>query len=111
MARKPVAWMKIYTPSGAYVASCNDFAAAAALMAFYGAGAEIRNGHSATNALWREGHESFSAATHPGQVEHTVRERVAPSATDPVGERHRRAQEDLESTRSLVRSMIARGPR
>jgi len=45
MSKKPVAWMKVYDPAGNYVASCVAAEAGAALMAMYGDGAEIRNGH------------------------------------------------------------------
>lgn len=61
MAKKPVAWIKIYNPSGEYRASCVDYTDAAALCALYGDGAEARNGHAKKNAIWREGEEAQSA--------------------------------------------------
>lgn len=76
MAAKPVAWMKIYTPCGRYIASCNDAAAAAVLMAFYGNGAEIRNGHATKNAIWREGKESQSAAESYDFVTNVIYDRT-----------------------------------
>lgn len=82
MSLKPVAWMKIYTPAGHYVASCNDESAAAALMAFYGDGAEIRNGHAKKNAIWREGSESQAAGESYDFVVNTIHERTRP--IDPV---------------------------
>ena len=60
----PVAWMKIYDPEGNFQASCVDIAAAAALMGFYGNGAEIRNGHAKKHAVWREGSETQTAGGH-----------------------------------------------
>ena len=60
--KKPVAWMKIYTADGDYVASCVDGGCAAALMAMLGTGATIRNGHARKNTLWCEGAEAHSAA-------------------------------------------------
>jgi hypothetical protein len=60
--KKPVAWMKIYTAQGDYVASCVDTGCAAALMSMLGDGATIRNGHTLKHTLWREGSETHSAA-------------------------------------------------
>lgn len=48
---------KIFDPQGAYRGAVNELEAAAALMAFYGEGAQVRVGHSARNVLWHEGHE------------------------------------------------------
>lgn len=60
--KKPVAWMKIYTAQGDYVASCVDAGCAAALMSMLGTGATIRNGHARKNIVWTEGREARSAA-------------------------------------------------
>lgn len=60
--RKPVAWIKIYSPTGEYRASCVDYTDAAALCGLYGPGAEARNGHAKRNVIWREGHEEQLAA-------------------------------------------------
>lgn len=62
MAKKPVAWIKIYSPSGEYRASCVCYTDAAALCGLYGHGAEARNGHAKKNAIWREGFEEQLAS-------------------------------------------------
>lgn len=81
MVKKPIAWMKIYTQSGGYVASCNDYAAAAALMAFYGDGAEIRNGHAKKNVVWREGSEDQPAGESYDYVASVLQKRTTASGT------------------------------
>lgn len=53
---------KIYDASDAYQASCHEIEAAAALMAFYGAGATIRIDHSKKYTVWHEGAETQPAA-------------------------------------------------
>lgn len=60
--RKPVAWIKIYSPTGEYRASCVDYTDAAALCALYGHGSEARSGHAKKNTIWREGFEEKLAA-------------------------------------------------
>jgi hypothetical protein len=52
---------KIYA-NNKYQASCHEVEAAAALVAFYGNGSEIRAEHSSAWTLWKEGQESQSAA-------------------------------------------------
>lgn len=47
--------LKVYTPSGSYVAACKFPQDAGLLAAKYGNGATIRHGHR--NVVWREGHE------------------------------------------------------
>lgn len=53
---------KVFNPEGEYVASCKHIEDAAALVANYGNGATIRDGHSPKNAVWTEGKESQPAA-------------------------------------------------
>lgn len=52
--------LKVYSPSGEYVASCKHAEDAAALVSLYGDGATIRVGHRRT--VWTEGAELQSAA-------------------------------------------------
>jgi hypothetical protein len=112
MQKKPVAWMKIYSPSGNYVAACNDAAAAASLMAFYGDGAEIRNGHAKRNVVWREGSESQRAAESYDFVETVIRNRVEPITLNTFdAEQARRVDSGLEQARATVRAMLSRKAR
>ncbi len=108
MATKPVAWMKIYTPSGDYVASCSDLAAAAVLMAFYGAGAEVRNGHSKKRAIWREGAEKQSAGESYDFMTATIIERTTGTNTPMQDDAHAAAaQRSLEQAKAGVRRVLA----
>lgn len=111
MAKKPVAWMKIYTPSGDYVASCNDYAAAAVLVAFYGDGAEIRNGHAKKNAIWREGCEEQPAGESYDYVASILQQRTTESdtgLTENQQKQEEHAQAGLEQARNYARSVLAR---
>lgn len=58
MANTPV--LKIYSPSGKYVASCKYREDAAILVGHYPAGARVRLGHSGP-VLWHEGYEEHRA--------------------------------------------------
>lgn len=51
---------KVFNADGVYVASCKFLEDAAALVAFNGAGAQIRDGH--TRIIWSEGSEMQPAA-------------------------------------------------
>jgi hypothetical protein len=105
----PVAWMKVYDANGNYQASCVDIAAAAALMSFYGNGAEIRNGHAKKSVLWREGSESQPAGESYDFVVGTVQSRTFSEETEPTPEQKaqdERAQASLEQTRATVRRMM-----
>lgn len=108
MSKKPVAWMKIYAPSGIYVASCNDPAAAAALMSFYGDGAEIRNGHAKRNVVWKEGAELQRAGESYDYVSALIHDRT--TTADPVvdEEQARRVESGLEQSRATAREMLSR---
>ena len=53
---------KVFNPSGEYVASCKHAEDAAAVVALYGDGAQIRTSHSKRDTVWVEGEESDSAA-------------------------------------------------
>lgn len=64
MAASPI-W-KIYDAAGAYQAACHEAEAAACLVSFYGAGAEIRYAHGPT--VWREGEEIQPAAESYDEV-------------------------------------------
>jgi hypothetical protein len=72
----PVAWIKVYGPAGDYRASCVFEDDAAVLCAVLGAGSEARNGHAKKNAIWREGHESQSAAESYDHAANVMRERM-----------------------------------
>jgi len=52
---------KIFSPLGEYVASCVHLEDAAALVALYGDGAQVRDGHTKKSTLWTEGAEQISA--------------------------------------------------
>lgn len=110
MSKKPVAWMKIYDPAGNYVASCVAAEAGAALMAMYGDGAEIRNGHSKKNAIWREGFEAQPAGESYDFVSLVVADRTTAKDVPLSAEEQRRsdsAQAGLEQARETVRRMLA----
>jgi hypothetical protein len=110
MSKKPVAWMKIYDPAGNYVASCVAAEAGAALMAMYGDGAEIRNGHSKKNAIWREGFEAQPAGESYDFVSLVVADRTTAKDVPLSAEEQRRsdsAQAGLEQARATVRRMLA----
>ncbi|WP_147464684.1 hypothetical protein [Pseudomonas cannabina] len=110
MSKKPVAWMKVYDPAGNYVASCVAAEAGAALMSLYGKGAEIRNGHSKKNAVWREGFEEQLAGESYDFVALIVADRTT-TKDQPLSEeeqrRYDRAQEGLEQARATVRRVLA----
>lgn len=64
MARSP-RW-KVYSPTGEYVAACRYVEDAAAVVALYGDGAHIRDGHGArvyTNGTDGDASESYDAVT------------------------------------------------
>lgn len=106
-----VAWMKIYDPEGKYQASCVDVAGAAALMSFYGTGAEIRNGHSKKKCLWKEGAEDQPAGESYDFVIETINSRMTTAnstATPQEAARDARTQASLEQTRAAVRAMLAK---
>ena len=63
---------KIFNPGGEYVASCKYAEDAAALMALYGDGAEIRTEHAKSTTVWREGAEQQSAGESYDFVASTV---------------------------------------
>lgn len=110
MSKKPVASMKIYDPSGNYVASCVQPEAGAALMAMYGKGAEIRNGHAKKNVIWREGSEAQPAGDSFDFVASVCNARVTavdtPLSADQL-KREESAQVGLEQARATVRRMLA----
>ena len=110
MSKKPVAWMKIYDPAGNYVASCVAAEAGAALMAMYGEGAEIRNGHSKRNDIWREGFEAQPAGESYDFVALVVADCTTAKDVALTEEEQRRsdsAQAGLEQARATVRRMLA----
>jgi len=53
--------LKLFNPRGEFVASFKYAEDAAALLAFYGSGATLRNGHAKKDTLFHEGHEELSA--------------------------------------------------
>lgn len=59
MAKAP--HLKIYNSVGDYIGCVKHYEDAACLIASYGAGAEVRLGHSRKHVLWREGDEGFPA--------------------------------------------------
>lgn len=63
---------KIFDAHRKYQASTHDLAAAAALMAFYGDGATIRDGHRAEDTAWTEGAEVQLAGESYDFVTNTI---------------------------------------
>jgi hypothetical protein len=66
--------LKVYNPSGDYVAACKHGEDAAAIVAGSGDGATIRLGHS--RVVWREGAESFVAGESYDGVANLIAERI-----------------------------------
>lgn len=115
MAKKtkplPVAWMKVYDRDSNYVSSCVSYHAAAALMAFYGDGAQVRNGHTRKRVIWSEGKEAISASGHLESVVNIMTARVTPEPvemTPAMIESDRRLVEDMQKTKAIVRAMLAK---
>ena len=61
---------KVYSPQGEYVAACKHLEDAAALVALYGSGASISEGHG--KKLWTEGQEDQPAGESYDHVRETV---------------------------------------
>lgn len=59
-----------------YQAAVKDIYIAAMIVAFMGAGAQIRDGHSPKCIVWREGYEAQSAGESYDYTESVVMERV-----------------------------------
>lgn len=105
--RIPVAWMKVYSASGDYLAACVDAGSAAAVVALAGDGATIRNGHAKKSVIWAEGSEKQPAFESYDFVEETIRDRTTAGPVVRDAEQDKRIANGLESTKALVRAMIA----
>lgn len=71
---------KVYNPQGEYVAACKHVEDAACLVAFYGDGATIRDGHGIRGIVWHEGKEGQPAAESYDHVaEHVHNQRALPA--------------------------------
>jgi hypothetical protein len=68
--------LKIYNPAGEYVASCKYGEDAAMIIACYGDGATIRNGHSKRSIVWTEGAEDFNASESYDGVAGVIANRI-----------------------------------
>lgn len=68
--------LKVYNPSGEYVATCKYGEDAACLAAMYGDGATIRDGHNSKNCVWKEGAEEFPAGESYDRVAELIQERI-----------------------------------
>ncbi len=66
---------KVYDSAGQYQAACKEIEAAASLVAFYGDGATIRDGHA--SILWIEGRNGWAGESF---------DRVAQLITNELGE-------------------------
>ena len=53
--------LKIFNSEGEYIGCVKHFEDAACLVASYGTGASVRDGHSKKCTIWTEGAEEFSA--------------------------------------------------
>lgn len=73
--------LKVYNPSGDYVAACKCGEDAACLVALYGDGASIRFGHSKGRTVWTEGAEEFPAGESYDRVAALIFERLASRRT------------------------------
>jgi hypothetical protein len=71
---------KVFSATGEYLAATKRPEEAAAVVAFLGDGAEIRDGHAKTNCVWREGSESQSASESVDFVAELVWARVGGEA-------------------------------
>jgi hypothetical protein len=78
---------KVYA-NGKYQAACHEVEAAAALVAFYGKGAEIRAEHSSSWTLWTEGLEKQFASESYDYVAQTCARRL----------HHKQIQSDKKNT-------------
>jgi len=67
---------KVFTPQGEYIAAVKRPEEGAALMAFLGDGAELRDGHSKRFTVWREGAEAQPAGESYDHVAQTVWDRI-----------------------------------
>lgn len=65
---------KVYNPDGKYVASCVHEEDAACLIAMYGKGAQIRDGH--VKKVWIEGEEAQPAGESYDFVAYTIENRT-----------------------------------
>jgi len=77
MSKRPVAWLKVYSRDGNYLASCVEPEGAAALVAMAATGATIRNGHALKNVVWTEGKEAQPAGESYDLVAQTIIERTS----------------------------------
>jgi hypothetical protein len=66
---------KLYNPQGGYVAACKHLEDAACLVALYGTGATIRDGHSKADVVWTEGAEAFPAGESYDRVAQVAEDR------------------------------------
>ena len=64
---------KVYSQDGVYMASCKELEAAAALVALYGDGATIRDGH--TKLLYRNGTDGEAGDSYDAVVEAALHKR------------------------------------
>lgn len=67
---------KVYNHGNQYVAACKHLEDAACLVALYGAGATIRDGHSKSDIRWEEGKELFPAGESYDRVQQVVNDRI-----------------------------------
>lgn len=67
--------LKVFNPQGEYIGCLKHFEDAACIVASYGAGAEVRFGHTKRMTLWREGHEEFSAGESYDRAATVMRQR------------------------------------
>lgn len=74
--------LKVFNPSGEYVASCKFAEDAAAIVAIYGDGAQIRFGHRPKDVVWTEGSEEHPASESFDGVALVVAGRVAARAQE-----------------------------
>lgn len=60
---------KVFNPSGEYVAACKLPEDAAAIVAAYGSGAEIRHGHAKRDTVWQDGVDGEAAESYDAVAE------------------------------------------
>lgn len=66
---------KVFGPNKKYTAACKEIEAAAALVAFYGEGATIRDGYNNRRIVWTEGVDGDAGESYD-HVAMTVYDRV-----------------------------------
>lgn len=101
--------LKVYNPSGEYVAACKYGEDAAQIVSSYGDGATVRDGHNKKSTVWTEGSEDFSAGESFDSAALLMIQRIDARRAE-AHTRRRGAQEDAMRTLSGVATGIMPRP-